>query len=464
MIQAGAVDIEGPSDSVAWRHRWGELLLFFSVAGIVLLSRVPFLNLGYGTQPDAWRVALTAREIAMTGEYSASRLPGYPIQEVVSSLIWQGGPWALNGMTALFSSIGAAFFALSMKALGSKDYIVGSLALAFIPIVYINSTTSLDGLWTLAFILGGLHFALVGRPVLAGTFLGLAIGCRITSVAMTFPLGLLLAHGKSTRETLRQIFGFCLVAGIIGASAFTPVVAKYGWSFFTFYEPQGYPPLMDVATQATLGVWGSVGLLGWLVVVCSFILKPTKLGRENFIPLSRAGLQFIAWILAIALYTIAYLRLPHQARYLIPVIPFVILVLERILYRRVFNLICIVFILSSFLSIGRSGLSAGPILSEHINRQKDLEFIRWVVSHGNGLQDKSVVVAGWWLPKIEVTSLTQPPGLAKYVYLLNESKVQKHLHQGFTIYYLPGMREFNSKVYGIDLEKFGAKPLNGEAH
>src|SRR5207245_1842743 len=73
------------------------------LAAGVALSRAPFLAPGYGTDTDAWKLAYAARFIATQGRYLASRLPGYPIQELVSALFWKGGPLALNGPTALFS-------------------------------------------------------------------------------------------------------------------------------------------------------------------------------------------------------------------------------------------------------------------------------------------------------------------------------------------------------------------------
>src|ERR1043166_6986783 len=66
---------------------------------VVLLSRLPFLDAGYGVNVDAWRVALRAVEIAITGDYSVSRFPGYPIQEIVCSWFWRGGPFALNALS-----------------------------------------------------------------------------------------------------------------------------------------------------------------------------------------------------------------------------------------------------------------------------------------------------------------------------------------------------------------------------
>ena len=440
-------------------HVRNDALLFFLSVGLVFLSRLPFLNLGYGTQPDAWRVALTARSIALTGEYSASRLPGYPVQEILCSLLWRGGPWALNGMTAIFSGIAVGFFLLSMKLLGSKDYIAGGLALAFVPIIYINSTMSLDNIWALAFILGALYFILVGRSVAAGFFLGFAIGCRITSGAMIIPLSLLLAQGKTREAAARQVLGLCLIAGTIGAIAFTPVVAKYGWSFFTFYEPLGYPPLLESATRGTVDVWGRVGLLGLLMATVYYFINPGKLRTTNIEGAPKAGIQFTAWMIAITLYVIVYLRLPHQARYLIPVVPFVILVFERILHRRAFLILCMMLLFSSFVGFGRSGIYAGPIFLDYAARKADMEFTARVISQANLLQKKAVIVTGWWLPKIEGSLPTQAQDLVAYVYLLDATQLRQHIREGFTVYYLPGIRDFNRRIFGLNLAEFGATPL-----
>ena len=68
---------------------------YLALAAIVALSRVPFLDEGYGVNFDAWRVARVARQIAVTGVYEVSRFPGYPFQEIVCSWFWRGEALAL---------------------------------------------------------------------------------------------------------------------------------------------------------------------------------------------------------------------------------------------------------------------------------------------------------------------------------------------------------------------------------
>jgi hypothetical protein len=431
--------------------------LFFAVSGLVLLSRIPFLGYGYGTQPDAWRVAETARHIASTGQYSVSRFPGYPLQELVGALIWRGGPWAFNGLTALFSAVAVGLFALSMRRLGSRNYVLGSFGLAFVPVVYVSSTMALDDLWALAFILGGLYFVLGERPVVAGIFLGLAIGCRVTSGAMVLPLAIVI-WGQQRNAALGSILKFVATACLVGAAAFVPVYATYGAGFFTYYDPVGYPSLDNVVLNATQSVWGRVGLLAFLIAPVSLLLKSAAIDWSELRLRATASGQFTAWLVAIALYVVAYIKLPHQARYLIPIVPFVVLVLDRILDRRAFALVCAVFIASSFISIGRTGITAGPIFDEFSARKEQTEFIRRVISRGNNVQEKSVIVSGWWLPEIAAT-LEHPTAMADYVYSLDASQLSARLEEGFKVYYLPGMDEFNAQVRHVDLVEFGAKPF-----
>ncbi|MBK6447121.1 MAG: hypothetical protein IPF81_18035 [Bacteroidetes bacterium] len=59
---------------------------------LVFLSRLPFLSAGYGLDGDSWAVAITALKLHETGNYIVSRLPGYPVQEWLTSLVIGGGP------------------------------------------------------------------------------------------------------------------------------------------------------------------------------------------------------------------------------------------------------------------------------------------------------------------------------------------------------------------------------------
>jgi hypothetical protein len=154
--------------------------LFLMVFSIVLVSRLPFIDAGYGIEQDGWRVAATARYFALSGEYKVSRFPGFPIVEFVCSLVWKHGALAMNFLTALASAVTAGMLSLIAKRYGSRDSILLALTFAFTPIVFINSTVTMDYLWAMMFVSLGWYAGLNGKPIFAGLLLGIAIGCRIT--------------------------------------------------------------------------------------------------------------------------------------------------------------------------------------------------------------------------------------------------------------------------------------------
>src|ERR1044072_1713315 len=71
-------------------------------AGVVLLSRLPFLSPGAGNDDDGWFLVNAAREIAATGRYTTSRFPGYPVQEWLAPGVGApgGGPRGVHALCA----------------------------------------------------------------------------------------------------------------------------------------------------------------------------------------------------------------------------------------------------------------------------------------------------------------------------------------------------------------------------
>src|SRR5438552_3382929 len=132
------------------RLAWELTALFI----IVLLSRMPFLNAGYGLHPDAWRVARTARHLSQTGEYIFSRPPGFPLHELMCAAVWKAGAIGLNGVSAVASAAAAVLLAFYAWRSGCRDYLLTALALAFTPAFFINSVSAKDFTLTLAFVLG----------------------------------------------------------------------------------------------------------------------------------------------------------------------------------------------------------------------------------------------------------------------------------------------------------------------
>jgi len=460
-------------------------LVLVLLAVVLLLSRLPFIGAGYGSDPDAWRLVTASRSLATTGVYEASRLPGFPLQEAVCALAWRGGPLALNGLTAILGIAGVLFFALSLRALGYRDYVLAALALAFTPAVFINSTTSMDYIWALAFVMAGLYFAIVRRPLIAGLMIGLAIGCRITSGAMLIPLAILLVRDDEGSYTPKRVAQLALVACLVGAAAFVPVALTYGPGFFAFYEQQ-YPSAFDVIKGATEDLWGVVGSLAIAAAFTSMLFPAGRAGTGGSIPRAAGRLHTAAWSAAVVIYFAAYLRLPYEPAYLIPAIPFVFILLGRYLNRKVFIAVCVALIASPFvLSVGQVddgiaygdrwqsgyvwelGLGGrrfavellGPVFVEHNRRLAGQAYVERILRAANALEQRSVIVAGQWLPKLEVPAGGTKRGNAEFVYLLDHAGFERYRGAGYRIFFLPDVFLFNRSIYDIDLSHEGARDL-----
>jgi hypothetical protein len=418
---------------------------------IVLLTRLPFLDAGYGVNFDAWRVVRAAREIANTGEYTVSRFPGYPIQEIVCSWIWRGGPLVLNGLTALLSVAAVATLVMIARRWTDINASLVGLGFAATPTFFVNSVCSKDYVWALAFALFSLLFILRRKPLLAGALLGLGTGCRLTTLALALPFALILAGetpGSARCNTLKFAFATVFTAIV----AFSPVWLRYGTSFFTFYENHARPDWMTILSRGTIDVWGIIGVIGLLSATASLFWKRTKPALPN---------KFVvpAFLLVILIYVGAYLRLPDQAGYLLPIVPFALLLLQMFANKHIFQVFCLSLVVAPFADFSGNRLAQGQILADHRDRLETMARIRSFLAYSETLAGRNTFVVGGWEPEISVMI---PEGVARrnrYVYLLDAEHLDAALKNGDHVFYLPLMREFNWRVYNLDLAQYGAIDL-----
>ena len=423
------------------------------LVAIVLLSRVPFLGAGYGTQMDAWRVANVARDISGTGHYEVSRFPGFPVQEIACSLFWKGGPVALNGASALFGAAAVLLFALIARAYGCKDWFLAGLALAFAPVFYINCVSAKDYTWALAFTLSSFFACMKDRAALAGIFLGIATGCRITSCVAGLPLLVILA-GNDQKRAMRRAIVFAAVSAVTATVMFLPVLLKYGTGFFTTYY-HDLPDWHTILRRSTIEVWGWTGVAGLCVALAGIAWK--RLRRQTTtVSLSCTGYHVAGWATAVTVYLVLYIPHPDLAGYLIAPMPFVILLLARFSARGAFQAFCVLAAAGSFVSLDHGRPVAGDIFKDHEERVATSQNITNFLSFTEQIPGKNIFVVGAW--ETEITN--RLPGNNRYSYLLTAPEVLECMKSGTTIYYNAAtIRYFNLRVYGIDLAKYGGRDI-----
>jgi hypothetical protein len=427
---------------------------------LTVASRLPFLAAGYGLDPDSLRVIRAARLIRTTGRYVSSRHPGYPVHEYVVSWLLPGGAWAINGMSACLSGFYAVFLAMCMDALAVPGSWWLAFATALVPVVYVNSTCTIDYVWAVAFVMAAAWLTLRGRMWLAGACLGLAIGARVTSGAMLVPLAILALAHNSGRAWLRACLCTAVAGLAVGALCFLPVYRRYGLHGFSYTEALGGGSNQAILRRATVAVWGQLGFVAIAAAVLYIAITwrsaaSRRLWRPRQCATAACGV-------ALALYVAAYVKLPIEAGYLAPIVPFTVLLLAMWISRAPSIVFATLLCASPFVSYGDGKMAwSGPILADHRDRLALDEHVTKVIVAAGRLPRPAVIVCGYHAPTIEARLDDPTERQHRWVYLIKSTaQLEGFRRKGYEVYYTDREIEaFQRRANGLKLRALGAHPL-----
>jgi MFS family permease len=431
---------------------WQVWLCLLAVG--VLLSRLPFVHAGYGLHWDAWGNAGNAQEMAATHSYSMARVPGAPVYEFLIAALASGGPAALNGLSTVAGTACVVLLAAIARRIGCRDWLLAASALSFCPVFYISSVTAKDFTLASAFMLLSTWLAMKRQPIRAGIALGLAMACRLPSGAMALPLGFMLVGLWPPRERWRPLVAFALATTLTVTAAFIPAFARYGFSFLTTYTPVYYPAWRTVAWRGTVEIWGTLGCLGLAAAVVGALVS-RRSPRSIAVPFN--GSVLLGAIAVVLIYATLYLAFPDQAAYFLPAVPFAILLLARFSPRWLFQAFCLATATASFVDWTGGKFVAGAIFDDRAQRVRMIANVQNFYSYARTLPGQNVFVVGGFYHGIGLMAPESKQG--HFVYLLTAKELNDFIRDGFTIYYLPAIREFERDVNGIDLAEHGAIDL-----
>ncbi len=469
-------------------------LAFAALAVAYVASRIPWLDFGYGTDPDAWRVALTADHLWSKGEYLPSRLPGYPLHELVTAAVtkktWVWDGWVLSNLsTVAISLVGILLFAALARKLELPNRGALTLGFAFAPLLWINSVMTMDYMWALAFLMAAYLALLYRAPTLAGLSLGVAAGFRFTSLFM-LPVFWLFLWRTRQREELRPL---TFATGAATLALYTIVVMDYGIKFLNFYDQD--VPLEEFIKRLGkdgLGIIGALALLAALALSWQRLRRfPGDLARDPHV---------LVWTAAIIAFFLSYTRLPHEIAYLVPLFPFGFFLMSRYLSRGLLVATLAVIVLAGFVDITSPGdttgidtstfnsarLGKGMLLSDLDTLDNQMDFareLRQLTTTSPNIQAPAVVITGFVYPELvmlykdelaidileedkDAISQLSDKGIAHdeqrgidYVWLLEYDQFQEFLQDGQHIYYTADGARSTFAVYGYRPGYFGALEL-----
>ncbi|HEY9206860.1 MAG TPA: hypothetical protein VIO58_13180 [Candidatus Methanoperedens sp.] len=263
-----------------------------------------------------------------------------------------GGGWiAINTATAVMSFVALILFGRILNQFEIKNKALLLVTFAFIPIIWINSTITMDYMWALAFILLACFFIFTGRYSLAGIAIGFAIGTRFTSLLMVIPL----VYWMYVKKVNIPDFQKFISTGILtSALIFLPVLHKYGLEFLQGSGFMSTTPVREsidsITNSILLSSINSISeITGFLAFVLILVLM--LLYKKSFPVTKNQHLLNFCWMVLI-LYGILYFIFPYKVAYLIPVIPWGLIILNEKLHKIHLVIICILLILNNIISIG----------------------------------------------------------------------------------------------------------------
>lgn len=454
-----------------------KYLPFIILFIVVFVSRLPFLSAGYGVEEDSWGIVLAAGHTALTGIYEPSRFPGHPVHEFIYSAFPFHSALFYNLFSALFSAIAALFFALILKHLKFKHFLIGSLAFAFTPVFYISSTYTIDFVWTIAFVLISFYCLLKEKFIFCGVFLGLAIGCRITSGAIFLPFIVIFWQKDNLNQNIKTSFKILIPLIVVSIVSYLPLMIQFGTSFFMYYDQFPYPSIAKVFYKMIPGVFGFLGVLAISICLFWIFVNRNKIKRGELFENGLSKKIILSSFLVIVLFVISYFRLPQKSGYMITVIPFVILLFGYYLSSKMFNFLCSGLILSSFFcsinltdrlrgaeysrlavvfSVSGQELFfdpfSGPIFSDYSKRKLKIKYTDEVIENANSISSKTVVIAGWWYNQILV-NLFPDTNIRNVIFesYLDQQKIKEYISKGYAIKYLPEQNIYNDQMFKMNV-------------
>lgn len=459
---------------------WTKIPHIFILISLFTLSRIFLLNLGFGADPDAWRIANSAFDLRQAQIYHTSRFPGYPLPEYVNSLFINHGWIATNSVTMILSLISVILFAKILKDLTEKNKGILILTYAFLPILWVNSTNTMDYMWAMTFIITVWFFILRKQYVIAGLMMGLAIGSRITS-ALLIPAYLYLILMQDRK--VKDIVFFCISTIIVSSILFLPLFFRYSFNFLTYYPAKmNWVDKFILSAHHVNSAFGRVPtVFGFTVALLSIkILVKNIVGRDK---------DTLFLLLNIILLGILFVIIPHAKEYLIPMTPFGLLLFSKISKRGLFAMLCIILVTYSFVSFPIVGITKGKITgyraidSGMIQKNIALRTKRMRFAHKlmeANIENHSVVIIGWWLPFVsyldENVSYTKDKKMMGdanspqngvwnfekniwYRFSLPLDELRELQSKDYNIYYVKGMHKLS---YNYNLDDFNGICLDIE--
>lgn len=306
---------------------------------IYIAAVLPLCFLGYGSDNDTYGVLDSGRSTWRDGHLMTSRYPGYWLYEaLVYAVNHLGGSIATN----IASMCAGAFilwrFIVLCRKIGIQHEYLLAFCVLFVPTFLIAASSTMDYLWSIAFLVVAVELLLDSRLALATISGAIAIGFRASnSLVLAGIYAGLLVYGFRTGWKLRKIVQVILSG--IGSAVFGLIFFLPSWALahhtMSFLIP-GVGPAAMWTLKMHLGrfVYKMIYLFGPFATCILLFLVVRNRAAFRMISGESAEFQkgFFICFGAFAGGIVLFAKFPMEVSYLLPGMVFLVLIMGLTLF------------------------------------------------------------------------------------------------------------------------------------
>jgi hypothetical protein len=321
---------------------------------------LPFVFIGPSSDPDSLRELRSGAILIWQHRYVLSRPPGYFPYEALCGVLYElGGTIATNCATVAMSLVLLDSFLHICDHFKVPQRKLLAATMAIHPVYWTTSTSTIDFIWALGICLLGFRLLLTHRYIGAGAMLGLSAGIRMSSMLLA---GLLLLWAIIERPRDPKVWMTSVFAGAVGAAFYLPEFLASGnsFGFLTYYiGPWTWTEYLGRFIYKNIYFWGLPAAI-FLCVVSPMLIRGLSEASRSF-----RTIMILSVTIVIA-FEALFMKIPVQRAYLLPLLPFALILLGIALRARTRVLVAMTIMIFSYNFVNLN--IARPDVPDHAKR------------------------------------------------------------------------------------------------